>query len=91
MLGGHGKSDPLPSSAFGCDRYGNANQPPRGVEKGSARTAGIQRCIGLDVVLVAVQLDLGAAHGRYDTVGDGLPDFHRIADSEGEISGPNLI
>ncbi|MNT39667.1 hypothetical protein D3C72_1759350 [compost metagenome] len=69
----------------------DAHQLALQIDQRAAGIARVDRCIGLDEVLVAQPADATAAHRRDDARGDRLAETERIADGDHEVAHPQLV
>ena len=73
------------------DRRVDTDQLPFQVDQRAARVAGIDRCVGLDEVLVALDAQAAAAERRNDSRSHRLPDAEGIADRHREIAHVQVV
>ncbi len=86
----HGKADADIAALRRQDRGVDADQPAAQIDQRAARIAGIDRGVGLDEILVALDAEPGAAERADDPRGHGLAEAERVADGEHEIPDPQM-
>ena len=64
---------------------------PLRLTSGAARVAGIDRGVGLDEILVALDVEPGAPERADDARGHGLAEAERIADGDHEIADLEIL
>src|SRR4029077_17096571 len=81
----HGKADPDIAAARRQDRGVDPDTLSAQVDERAPRIARVDRRVGLDEVLVALDTEPAAAQRADDPRGHGLTETERVADREDEV------
>ena len=88
---GIAKPIPMRAARLGKDRAVDADEVARRVDERAAGVAGIDRRIGLDEVLEAIDAEMVAPERADDAHRDGVAEAERIADREHDVADLQML